>query len=87
MVRKIPTAENPRMTGRAAPAAAAGTTPACARPNEAEPAMKHGSPRAVGSPSGERAAGAVPAAAVVSSVVVRVLFGYSIRSQNDSLTV
>src|SRR5215469_10148851 len=39
-----------RMIGRAAPIAAAGTTPTRARPSETEPAMKHGRPRAAGSP-------------------------------------
>src|SRR5215469_17915012 len=48
-----------RMIGRAAPIAAAGTTPTRARPSETEPAMKHGRPRAAGSPvSGPGVAGA-----------------------------
>ena len=48
-----------RMIGSAAPTAAAGTTPTSARPSETEPAMKHGSPSAIGSPtSGPDAAGA-----------------------------
>src|ERR1700728_2644698 len=48
-----------RMIGSAAPTEAAGTTPTSARPRETEPATKHGSPSAVGSPvSGPGAAGA-----------------------------
>ncbi len=79
VVRKIPTAENPRMTGKAAPTAAAGTTPAWARPNETEPAMKQGRPSTVGSPpSGPATADATLAAAVVSSEDVPALISYSL---------
>ena len=88
VVRKIPTAENPRMTGRAAPAAAAGTTPAWASPNETEPAMKQGRPSAVGSPSSDpAAAGAALSATVVSSEDVPVLIVYSLRYPENSLPV
>ncbi len=56
------------------PAAAAGTTPAWASPNETEPAMKQGRPSAVGSPaSGPAAAGADLSAAVACSEDVPVL--------------
>jgi hypothetical protein len=74
VVMKIPTAENPRMTGRAAPAATPGIRPAWASPNEVEPAMKQGRPSAVGSPSGESSAarGSV-SAALASSEDVPVL--------------
>src|SRR6185437_3702267 len=46
-----------RMIGSAAPTAVAGTTPTRASPSETEPAMKQGSPSAIGSPtSGPEAA-------------------------------
>src|ERR1700677_1544373 len=74
VVMKIPTAENPRMTGRAAPAATPGIRPAWASPNEVEPAMKQGRPSAVGSPSGESsAARGSLSAALASSEDVPVL--------------
>jgi hypothetical protein len=74
----IPTAENPRMTGKAAPAAPAGTTPAWARPNETDPAMKQGRRSTVGSPpSGPATADATPPATVVSSEDVPALISYS----------
>src|SRR6185437_3281124 len=41
-----------RMIGSAAPTAAAGTTPTRASPSETEPAMKQGSPSAIGTPTG-----------------------------------
>src|SRR5580693_7882574 len=53
-----------RMIGRAAPTAAAGTTPTSASPSDTEPAMKQGRPSAIGSPtSGPEAAAAASAAA------------------------
>jgi hypothetical protein len=84
VVRKIPTAENPRMIGNAAPAAAAGTTPAWARPNEVEPAMKQGRPSTVGSPPSVPAtAGAALLAAVAASEDVLVLISYPSPTQSD----
>src|ERR1700677_635426 len=60
-----------RMIGSAAPTSAAGTTPTRARPSETEPAMKHGSPSASGSPAiGPATAGASWTVASVASVVL-----------------
>ena len=57
-----------RMIGRAAPTAAAGTTPTSARPSETEPAMKQGSPSAMGSPTSGPEAAASAAGGSVARV-------------------
>ena len=70
--------------GRAAPAAAAGTMPAWASPNETEPAMKPGRPSAVGSPSSvPAAAGAALSAAMVSCEDVPVLIVCSLVYRSE----
>ncbi len=51
VARNSPIAVAARMIGRAAPTAAAGTTPTSASPSETEPTIKHGRPSAIGSPS------------------------------------
>src|SRR3984957_14113280 len=59
-----------RMIGRAAPTAAAGTTPTRASPSETERAMRQGRPSAIGSPTSGPEAAAAGAASAGGSVAV-----------------
>src|SRR5712692_4192409 len=56
VVMNSPADVAPRMIGRGAPAAAAGTTPTSVRPSATAPMMKHGRPSAAGSAAGAAAA-------------------------------